>query len=109
MVRRKSLVFSGDRGEQAQAVLKLFGGRPDLGPDVVGREPMDRQAVDDPQGHRLQRLAGEGLLNAVLDDLAHVDHFPDFGDGTQHGVRLQEFPIRVVADEARLVLRHIAR
>ena len=36
-----------DRGEQAQAVLELLGGRADLRPDVVGRQPVDRQAVDD--------------------------------------------------------------
>ena len=94
-----------DRGEQAQTVLKFFGGRADLGPDVVGRQSVDRQAVDDPLGHRLKCLAGEGLLNPVLDHLAHVDHFPDFRDGTQHGVALKKLPIRVVADEARLVLR----
>ena len=55
----------------------------------------------------MKRLAGEGLLNAVLDHLAHVDHFPDFRDGPQHGVALKELPIRVVADEAGLVLRHV--
>ena len=96
-----------DRGVQAQPVLKFFGGRADLGPDVIGRQPMNRQAVDDPLGHRLKRLAREGLLNPVLDDLTHIDYFPDFWDRTQHGVAVQILPIRVVADQPGLVRRYI--
>ena len=56
-----------------------------------------------------KRRAGERLLNPVLDDLAHVDDFPDFGDRPQDGVRLKDIPVGVVADEARLVGRDIAR
>ena len=95
------------RAEQEQAVPQLFGGRPDLGTDVIGREPMDRQPVDDPQGHRLQRRAGVCLLNPVLDDLADIDDFPDLGDRPQGGVRLQHVPVGVVADQPRLIGRDI--
>ena len=79
-----------DRGEQAQAVLKLLGGWADPGPDVVGRQPVDRQAVDDTLSHRLKRLAGECLLDAVLDHPTHIDNVPDFRHGTQYRVSLKE-------------------
>ena len=46
-------------------------------------------------------------MDAVLHHLADVDHFPDFRHGTQHSIPLKELPIGVVADEARLVLRHV--
>lgn len=54
--------------------------------------------------HRLKRLPSEGLLNSVFDDLAHVDHLPDFRDGAQHRITLEDFPIGVVADESSLIL-----
>ena len=108
VVRRKSLVRSGSIVlNRNRPSLQFFGGRSDLGTDVIGREAMDRQAVDDPQGHRLQRRAGVRLLNPVLDHLAHVDHFPDLGNRPQGGVRLQHVPVGVVADQPRLIGRDI--
>src|ERR1019366_4908608 len=92
-----------DRRKQAQAVLKVLGGRADLGPDVVRGEAFDGQAVNDPQGQWLERRACKGILNLSLYHLAHVDHFTDFRDGPLDGIGLKELPIRVVADESGLV------
>jgi hypothetical protein len=33
--------LSQGSAQKAQAVLKFFGGRADLGPDVVGRQPLN--------------------------------------------------------------------
>ena len=85
---------------EAQRVAELVRRGPERRVDVVVREPVKGQCVDDPQRHRPVRRPCERPGDAGLQHLAAVDDRLDLRHRAERRVLAQRAPVRVVGDEA---------
>jgi len=92
---------------QAQGVPQLLGGSPERGVDIAGRQPVNRESVDDPDRQVLVRRSGERLQDARLEHLAAVGNRFDVGNGSEGGVLPKGVPVGVVGDQPGVVGRHV--
>lgn len=105
IVRRLAAEVLDSRLVQAQAVPQFLRRGAERRVNVLVRQAVDRQSVDDPHGHRPVGRAGERLRDARLQHLAAVDHRLDVGIGSKGGIVTQRVPVGVVGDQPRLVGR----
>ena len=92
---------------ETERVAQLFGRGAQGCVDVSGRQPVDRERVDDAERHGLVRRPGEGLCDTGLQHLAAIDHRLDVRNGAEGGILAQVRPVAVVGDETGPVLRHL--
>ncbi len=85
---------------EAQRVAELVRRGPERRVDVVVREPVNGQCVDDPQRHRAVRRPCERPGDAGLQHLAAVDDRLDLRHGAERRVLSQRVPVRIVGDQA---------
>ena len=90
---------------EAQAVAQFRRGGAERRVDVLVRQAVHRQSVDDPQRQRPICRAGKRLPDARLQHLAAIDHLLDVGVGAEHRVLAQRAPIGVPGDQPRAVGR----